>query len=209
MNFADRVKEYFGYFESEFGFHLTSEYRSQVRSETDGAVEYISDKTGILIDSETGYVSIRIYRIQDGKEYYVTPVDIYEYLHTSNDEKELLLSTKIEDRDPASILFKKKFLLNQPGWQGSRGTVDDVKNELKNYSSLLKEYADLCLKGDLSWWIKFYEYKILRARVDHIRRGDDQLEFVQVKGIDGKWKLIKQPVFMKEMDYIKRIKNEL
>jgi hypothetical protein len=65
------------------------------------------------------------------------------------------------------------------------------------------------LQGDLSSWINFYEYKINRARADHLRRGEDELGYVQVKDVEGKWKLIKQSVFKDEFDQIEKLKKEL
>src|SRR6266498_2287271 len=164
MTFVDGVKRYFNYLESEYGFKATLERNSDVRPQTDGIVKYALNTTLILIDSETGYVTIRFARIQDGEKYYLTPIDIYEYLNTSEKEKELLLSTNPKDQSAASALFNEKFLLNQPGWKGSRGTVQDLEKELGNFANWLREHANLCLKGDFSRWPVFYEYKIYRAR---------------------------------------------
>jgi hypothetical protein len=208
INFVDRVKKHFSYLESEYGFSITYEGNSDIRPQTDGAVEYTSDTTVVLIDSETGYVTVRFYRIKDGKKYYLTPVDIYEYLNTSDKEKELLLSTNPTNKAAASALFNEKFLLNQPGWKGSRGTIQDLDTELKNFSTWLKAHANLCLVGNFSWWPKFYEYKVNRARADHLRRGKDELGYARVKDSNGNWKLIKQSIFKDELDHIEKLKKE-
>lgn len=207
-NFVDRVKKYFSYLESEYGFIITHESNSDVRPQTDGAVEYTSDTTVVLIDSETGYVTVRFYRIKDGKKYYLTPVDIYEYLNTSDEEKELLLSTNPANKSAASALFNQKFLLNQPGWKDSRGTVQDLDTELRNFSAWLKANANLCIAGKSSWWPNFYEYKVNRARADHLRRGKDELGYARVKDSNGNWKLIKQPVFKDELEHVDKLKKE-
>ena len=209
INFVDRAKEYFRFLESEFGFRIIQESNSEIRPETNGAIEYVSNIIGILIDSETGYVGVRIYRIKDGNNYYLTPIDIHEYLNTSDKEKELLLSTNPADKSLGSALFNQKFLLNQPGWKGSRGTVQDLDNELMNFSSWLKSNANICLEGELLQWIKIYEYKINRAKADHIKRGEDEFEYAQVKDATGNWKLIKQPIFQKELAHIEKLKKEL
>src|SRR5690349_15513901 len=154
IRFVDRVKKHFDYLHYEYGFWITQESNSENRPHTDGVVEFTSNTTGILIDSETGYVTVRFYRIKDGKKYYLTPVDIYEYLNTSDKEKELLLSTDPADKFLASALFNEKFLLNQPDWKGSRGTVLDLEKELGNFSTWLKTRANLCLEGDFSQWPK-------------------------------------------------------
>lgn len=209
MNFVDRVKMYFSFLEIEFGFRTVSETNSAVRPETNGSVEYMSDQIGILIDCETGYIGVQIYRPEAGKKYYITPVDIHEFLITSDEEKKLLMSTKPENKVSASTLFKEKFLLNQPGWQGSRGSIQDLDTDLRNFSSWMKEHAYLYLEGELSLWIKLYEYKVHRARADHIRRGENELEYAQIKDSDGKWKLIKQPIFKDELEHIEKLKKEL
>lgn len=208
INFVDRVKEYFNYLESEYGFLITYESNSHVRPQTDGAVEYTSDTTVVLIDSETGYATVRFYRITDGKKYYLTPVDIYEYLNTSDEEKELLLSTNPESQSPAAALFNKKFLLNQPGWKGSRGSTQDLDTELRNFSDWLKAHANLCLVGRFSLWPKFYEYKVNRARADRLRRGKDELGYARVKDSNGNWKLIKQSIFKDELEHVEKLKKE-
>lgn len=53
LTFIDRAKKHFGYLESELGFKVSLENNSEVRPQTDGVVEYTSDTTVIVIDSET------------------------------------------------------------------------------------------------------------------------------------------------------------
>ena len=206
--FVDRVKKYFSYLQSEYGFRIAYEHNSDVRPQTDGAIEFSSNTTAVLIDSETGYVTVRFYRIKDGKKYYLTPVDIYEYLNTSDEEKRVLLSTNPSDKSLASTLFNEKFLLNQPGWKGSRGNAQDLDKELRNFSDWLKTHANLCLTGDFSWWPEFYEYKVNRARADHLRRGKDELGYTRMKDVNGNWKLTKQSIFKDELEHIERLKKE-
>src|SRR5688500_1802806 len=159
--FTDRVKKHFSYLVAEYNFRVTNEDNSQVRPQTDGVVEYTSDTTAIVIDSETGSAAVRFYRIKDGKKYYLTPIDIYEYLSTSEKERELLLSANSNDEAVAWALFNQKFLLNQPDWKSdSDTTVDKLELRLSNYASWLMAHSNLCLEGDFSQWPKFYEYKI-------------------------------------------------
>lgn len=208
INFIDRVKKHFGYLESQYGFTITYEGNSDVRPQTDGAVKYTSNTTVVLIDSETGYATARFYRVKDGEKYYLTPVDIFEYLNTTDKEKELLLSTNPADQVSASALFNKTLLLNQPGWKGSHGTVQDLDEELRNFSIWLKTHANICLKGDFSLWPKLYEYKINRARADHLRRGKDELGYARVKDSNGNWKLIKQSIFKDKLEHVEKLKKE-
>jgi hypothetical protein len=208
MAFVERVKKSFYYIESEFGFKTIFSSNSEIRPQTDGIVKYESDTTLILIDSETGYATVRFARILDGEKYYLTPIDIHEYLSTNEKEKELLLSTNPKDQSAASALFNEKFLLNQPSWKGSQGTVQDLEKELKNFSNWLKEHASLCLSGDFSKWPLFYEYKIQRARADHLRRGKDELGYTRVKDADGNWKLIRQSIFKDKLEHVERLKKE-
>jgi hypothetical protein len=207
-NFVDRVKKHFSFLESEYEFAITHERNSDIRPQTDGVVKYTSNTTVVLVDSETGYVTVRFYRVKDGEKYYLTPIDVYEYLNTTDKEKELLLSTKPEDQTSASILFNKTLLLNQPGWKGSHGTIQDVDEELRNFSTWLKSHGNLCLKGDFSLWPKLYEYKINRARADHLRRGKEELGYARVKDSDGSWKLIKQSIFKDKLEHVERLKKE-
>ena len=209
MTFAERVKKHFGYLESKYGFKVTLASNSDVRPQTDGVAEYMSDTTVIVIDSETGYAAVWFYRIKDGKKYYLTPVDIYEYLNTSDKEKELLISTNPKDQPTASALFNQKFLLNQPGWKSDGGTTQDkLEVRLANYANWLKAHANLCLEGDFSRWPEFYEYKIHRARADHLRRGKDELVYARVKDADGNYKLVKRPAFRDKLEHIERLKKE-
>lgn len=208
INFIDRAKKYFGYLTSEYGFKLTNEANSELRPQTDGMIEYQSTDIGILIDSETGYVTVRFYRLQDGKKYYVTPIDIFEYLNTNAEEKKLLLSTNLADKSVASKLFEEKFLLNQPGWKGSRGTVQDLDKELMNFSNWLKAHEHICLRHDIRLWSQLYEYKIHRARADHLRRGKNEIGYAQVRDSNGKWKLTQQSIFKDQLEHIEKLKNQ-
>jgi hypothetical protein len=209
ISFVDRVKKYFGYLESQYSFKTTLASNSDVRPQTDGAVEYTSNTTVVMIDSETGSAAVRFYRIQDGRNYYLTPIDIDEYLHTSDKEKELLLSTSSKDYNAASALFNQKFLLNQPDWKLDSDTTDGkLELRLANYANWLKAHANLCLEGNFSQWPKFYEYKIYRARADHLRRGKDELGYVSVKDADGNYKLVKQSLFKAKLEHIEKLKKE-
>jgi len=172
-------------------------------------VEYTSDTTVIVIDSETGYAAVWFYRIKDGRKYDLDPVAIHEYLNTSDKEKELLLSTNPKDHSTASALFNQKFLLNQPGWKSESDTTQDkLEIRLVNYANWLKTHANLCLIGDFSRWPEFYEYKIHRARADHLRRGKDELAYASVKDSDGNYKLIKQSAFKDDLEHIEKLKKE-
>ena len=209
LTFIDIVRKHFGYLESEYGFKVTFEGNSDVRPQTDGAVEYTSDTAVVMIDSETGYAAVRFYRIKDSRDYYLTPVDIHEYLNTSEGEKALLLSIDPRNEPAASALFNEKFLLNHPDWKGSRGTIQDLEKELGNFSSWLKKHASVCLKGDFSRWPEFYEHKIYRARADHLRRGKDEIGYARVKDANGNWKLIKQSIFKDKLEHVEKLKKEL
>lgn len=208
MTFVDRVKKHFGYLETQYGFKVTFESHSQVRPQTDGAVEYKSDNTVVVIDSETGHPSIWFYRIEDGKKYYIDPVVIYEYLNTSDKEKKLLLSTDPKDQPAALVLFNQKFLLNQPEWKGNKGTAEDLEKGLENFANWLKKHAKLCIEGDFSRWPKFYGYKIQRLWADCMRRGEDKLVYARVKDSDGKYKLIREPLFKNEFEHVEKLKKE-
>jgi len=105
-------------------------------------------------------------------------------------------------------LFNQKFLLNKPGWKGNKGTVQDLEKELESFSKWLKEHANLCLKGDFSQWARFYEYKIYRARADHLQRGKDELGYARIKDVDGHSKLIKQSIFKDKLDHVEKLRKE-
>jgi hypothetical protein len=207
-SFVDRVKKHFGYLESEYDFRIVHESVYDVRSETDGTVEYQSHNICVLIDSETGFVTLRFYRVKDGKDFYLTPIDVNEFLNTNEKEKKILLSMNPEDKLAATALFDEKFLLNQPGWKGSRGTVDDVNRELQNFANWLKKHADIWLKDDSLLWTKLYEYKIQRARADQLRRGEDEFIYVRMKDANGKFRLIQQSIFHDDLQYIDKLKRE-
>ena len=207
--FVDRVKKYYYYLEISYGFKITLESNSDIHPQTDGVVEYTSDTTSVVIESETGSASTWFYRLKDGRKYELDPVAIHEYLNTTDKEKEILLSTNPKDQPPASALFNQKFLLNQPGWKSEGGTTQEkLERRLASYSNWLKTHANLCLEGDFSQWPKFYEYKTYRARADYLRRGQDELVYVRVKDADGKYKLIKQSAFKDDLEYIEKLKKE-
>src|SRR5919197_2907563 len=142
ISFVDRVKKHLCYLQYEYGFRITREENSDNRPQTDGVVEYTSDTTVVVIDSETGSAAVWFYRIKDGRKHELDPVVIHEYLSTTDKEKELLLSTDPRKHRDASNLFNQKFLLNQPGWKSEGGsTQDDLEKRLSHYSNWLKTHA--------------------------------------------------------------------
>jgi len=209
MSFVDRVRKNFAFLESEYGFKVTNASNGNIRAHTDGVVEYTSDNTVVVIDSETGSAAVWFYRIQDSRKYDLDPVAIHEYLNTNIKEKEILLSTDPKDYTVASALFNQKFLPNQPEWKLENGTTEDkLERRLTNYAHWLMTHANLCLQGDFSQWPLFYEYKIQRARADHLRRGKDELGYARVKDSEGNWKLVKQSIFKDKLEHAEKLKKE-
>ncbi len=209
LSFVDRINKHFGYLESEYDFKMALESNSEIRPETDGIVEYKSDTTVVVIDSETGYASVWFYRIKDGREHYLDPIAIDGYLNTTEKEKELLLSVNPKDQLAAANLFNQKSLLHRPEWKSTDGTTPgNLELYLKNYADWLKAHADLCLKGDFSRWPAFYEYKIQTMRADHLRHSRNELQYAEVKGPDGKSKLVKQSIFKNDLEHIEKLKKE-
>jgi hypothetical protein len=208
ISFVDRVKKHFGYLESEYGFRISQENNSDARPQTDGIIEYESNTIVIVIDSETGSAALWFYQRKYGRKYDLDPISIYEYLSTTDVEKELLLSTNPKDQPAASDLFNQKFLLNQPGWKADDSIQDKLETRLATYANWLKTHANLCLEGNLSWWPRFYEYKVNRARADHIRLGKDEFGYARVKDTNGNWKLIKQSIFKDKLEHVERLKKE-
>ncbi len=208
--FVDKAQKKFGYLTLEYGYKVILAENSEVRPQTDGIVEYVSDSTVFVIDSETGYASVWFYRVKDGKEFYLDPVAIHEFLSTSDTEKRLLLSKNPNDQPDASTLFNKKFLLNQPEWKYLGSDVKEkLELRLENYANWLKEYAGLCLLGDFSRWPELYEYKINRLIADEFRRGGKEYVKAVIKDESGKLKMIVRPIFQREKDYLERLKKEL
>ncbi|MFT3895053.1 MAG: hypothetical protein QM730_25795 [Anaerolineales bacterium] len=191
ITFKERVKKYFSWLETDYNFKLSLESNSDIHPTTDGIVEYKSNTTVVVIDSETGQAAVWYYRISDGKRYDLDPVVMDEYLNSDNGEKKLLLSTDPKDHPAAMSLSNRKFLLSQPEWKLEKETVTEKLNLLlSNYAKWLKEHSNLCLMGDFSRWPEFYEYKTLRTRADYLRRGKDELGYARVKDNNGNWILI-------------------
>jgi hypothetical protein len=207
-SFIQKAQQSFDFLLSHYDFKITRALSSAVRPHTDGAIEYSSETTVVTVSSETGYVTVMFYRIADGGDYYLTPVDVHEYLNTSEGEKELLLSTNPDDQREASSKFNEKFLLNRPGWENREGTAQALENELRNFAKWLSDHAALCIKGDFTHWPVMYEYKINRARADHLRRGKDELGYARVRAADGTWKLEKQSIFKDKLEHIEKLKKE-
>lgn len=208
ITFIDRVKNYFDFLVSDFGFKTVYSTNSEIRPQTDGMVKYQSATTIIMVASETGYASLRFSRVVDDEKYYLSPTDIHEYLNTTDNEKKLLLSINPADESAATSLFNEKFLLNQPGWREGRGSVQDLEKELQNFAYWLKEHAALCLDGGISNWLQFYEYRVQRSRANHLRQGKEEITNAGVRDADGKWKLVKQSLFKDRLDYIEKLKGE-
>jgi hypothetical protein len=208
-DFYELVKKWYGFLESQYGFRLRFENSAAPGHAADGMVEYRTASTAVVIDSDRGAASVWFYRIQDGKQFCLTPVAIDEYLHTSADEKALLLSTDPRDFPAASALSNRKLLLNQPAWryQGLK-TFEELEKCLENDAGWLREHAGLCLTGDFSRWLEFYEYKVERARAESLRRGEDELVRAMVKDAEGNWQMTKRLIFADQLEHIEKLKKE-
>jgi len=208
--FVDLVKKYFGYLKTEYGFELIFASSSTIRPQTDGTVKYASNTTLILIDSETGQTAVRFVRVQDDERYYLDPVSIHEYLNTSTKEKQILLSRNIKDKEAASAIFNKTFLLFSSSWKSNRDDIySDLENRLKNYANWLRENAALCLDGNFSRWPEFYEYKINRLMADELRGGGKEVVLAVVKDENGSLKTIERPIFQRDREHLLKLKKEV
>jgi hypothetical protein len=207
--FVDIVKTHFGYLEAEYEFEVIFAKNSEIRPQTDGVVKFASASTLVIIDSETGQAAVRFVRIQDDERYYLDPVSIHEYLNTTKQEKEILLSRNPSDKEAANNIFNKTFLLSLPKWKGSKEDIyADLEKQLSNYANRLKENASLCLLGNFSRWPEFYEYKINRLMADELRRGGKEFVKAIVKDESGSLKTIERPIFQREKDHLTRLRKE-
>lgn len=208
--FVDRIKDYFGYLESDYGFKVNLETNSPIRPMTDGLVKFTSNTTVIMVDSELGQAAVRFIRVQDSERYYLDPVSIHEYLTTDQSEKQILLSKNPADQTAALTIFNKHFLLHHPEWKND---LDDTSKkldiQLKNYAAWIKKHASLCLLGDFSNWPDFYEYKIKRLIANEIRQGGPEFVKAIIKDENGKPKMIERPIFQKEQEHLVRLRNEV
>lgn len=208
--FVVKVKKYFGYLEAEYDFRVILERNSDIRPKTDGMVKYASKTTLLLIDSETGQAAVKFVRVQDDERYYLDPVSIHEYLKTSEQEKQILLSRDIKDIDAVKGIFNKTFLLSSPDWKSSGEDIyTDLERQLKNYAEWVKENAELCLLGNFSQWPKFYEYKINRLMADELRGGGKEVVLAVVKDENGTLKSIERPIFQREREHLSKLRKEV
>jgi hypothetical protein len=207
--FVEKVRRHFDYLELEYDFKIELAENSLIRPKTDGIVKYKSDITLIMIDSDTGQAAMRFVRAQDNENFYIDPVSIHEYLNTSEQEKQILLSRNIKDQQAADAIFMKTFLLSSPTWKpGGKDITGDLEQRLRNYAMWLKENASLCLSGNFSKWIDFYEYKISRQMADELRRGGKEFVTAIVRDENGTFKKIERSIFQREREYLERLKQE-
>ena len=205
--FVDRVKRNFGYIEPEYGFKITLASNDDIRPQTDGVVKYASDTTLIVIDSDYGQSAVRFVRIQDNEKYCLDPISIHEYLNTTENEKQLLLSTEPSNQPAVSALRSEKSLFSNPNWKDITG--NELETQLRNYADWLRENADLCLSGDLSRWPVLYEYKINRMIADELRRGKSAFVKSVVRDESGKLKMIEEPIFQALKEHLAKLKREI
>ena len=208
--FVDIVRMHFAYLETEYDFKIILANNSNIRLQTDGVVKFASNTTLVIVDSETGQAAVRFVRIQDDERYYLDPVSIHEYLNTTKQEKEILLSRNPNDKDAANNIFNRTFLLSLPKWKSSREDIyTDLETQLKNYANWLKENASLCLLGNFSRWPEFYKYKINRLMADELRRGGKEFVKAIIKDENGTLKTIERPIFQRERDHLAKLRKEI
>ena len=208
--FVDKVKRQFGYLEKEYDFKMIFASDSRDTPRTDGIVKYASNSTLIIIDGETGQVSLKFLRVNDDENYYLDPVSIHEYLSTTEKEKQILLSREKKDKENATAILNKTFLLASLCWLSSREDIDqDLENRLENYSNWLRSHANLSLIGDFSQWPNFYAYKIERQIANELRSGGTEVVRAVVRDENGALKTVERPIFQREMDHLAKLKKEI
>lgn len=181
LTFVDRVKKYFDYLESEYGFKITLENNSEVRPLTDGVVEYTSDTTVVVIDSETGYAAVWFCRIKDGKRFDLDPVTIYEYLTTNDKKKKLLLSANPKDHSAATAyaLDEKRKRREEEAQQKAQAEADADAKNVATQASLQAKIEAKKVQG----WLE--GQSILNAQIEEAKKKgatDDQISSIRQIG---------------------------
>jgi hypothetical protein len=208
--FVQMVKLHFEYLIRKYSFDLLTSVESPRGHRWEGRVEYATKLTFIDIDCARGESPmIQIGRIKDIKKHLVSLDLVYEHLHLSREEKDLVLTHTLNkglQKRVSEILYKKNL---SPHIPISNNPAEKMDLELSISSKYLLQYAEPFLRGDFSRWLEIYEYKVEKMRAEFIRSGKDEYVLYHM-GSDEKGKPIygKRPVFQDSMNYLERLKEE-
>jgi hypothetical protein len=200
--FFSMVMKHFQYLIKDYGFVVKKVEETERAPEIEGRIEFESLTTFVIISGEQWAAGTSVGRIKDDRQrYFLNPAEIHEYLSLTEFDKKLLLSLDPKDNRKARIVSNQIRLLHNK--KDSSSIIEDIDNQLSDYSKWLRQYAEPFLRGDFSQWLGIYEYKIARNRAAYIRSGKE--EFVRVV---GRSKDEKESIFQNSLDYLKSLREE-
>lgn len=205
-SFVEMVQNKFQFLISEFGFKQKAVQESPRGERLEGTVQYTTEKTYIDINLTRGEIpSLWLGRAKD-KGRQLLPIQvIYEYMNLSNDEKKIVLSSKVS-RQVDSILREKQ-LLNLVLQSDDVNEKKELQLDL--YAQSLREYALPLLKGNFSNWLTLWEYHVAKLIAENTRAGRQELVPIVVTDENGQLRVVgQQHVFKDALEYIQHLKNE-
>lgn len=186
----------------DYGFVVKKVEETERAPEIEGRIEFESLTTFVIISGEQWAVGTSVGRIKDDRQrYFLNPAEIHEYLSLTESDKNLLLSLDPKDNRKARIVSNQIRLLHNK--RDLTSIIEDIDNQLGDYSKWLRQYAEPFLRGDFSQWLSVYEYKTARNRAAYIRSGKE--EFVRVV---GRSKDEKESIFQNSFDYLESLREE-
>jgi hypothetical protein len=201
ITFSSMVMKHFQYLIKDFGFLVKRVEESERAPDIEGRIEFESLTTFVIVSSEQWAAGTSVGRIKDDRQrYFLNPAEIHEYLALTEFDKKLLLSLDPQDNRKAKLVSNQNRLLHDK--KDTNSVVEDIDNQINDYSKWLRQYAEPFLRGDFSQWLAIYEYKVARNRAAYIRSGRE--EFVRIVGRKDE----RESIFQNSLDYLESLREE-
>lgn len=214
--FVQIVKECFGFLIKDYGFEVLSAVESPRGHFWEGEVNYVTKTTYVYVECTRGETpSFYIGRVRDvdvaagiNKISRMLPFNlIYEYLVTTDEEKDIITSCR-EPKRAAKIIYQDKYIGREIPSINNSEKKEEL--ELEAYARLIGRYAKPFLLGDFSQWPEIWDYSVKKGIAQQIGYGRSEYVDVVVPDDSGKYRKIgKKHLYQDKLDYIKQLKAEL
>lgn len=227
--FVQIIQEKFEFLIKNYGFALVSTTESPGDHQWEGKVIYATSTTYLTAECTRGESPlIHISRVKDNP----TPPKIlkgtglmyldliYEYMVLENNEREIVVSIKLEDREKAEQIAHNAHLNLHSQFLKIKDYGEQLAARMSVYGELLRKYAEPFLLGDFSFWVDMHEYSVAKKIAQSVRSGYINFGFYENGTLKSYGKKqyeenrmdyldkLKKHVYRGSLEYIEKLRSE-